>query len=122
MKRNHNKLVRDRIPDILNERGIAYGAHLLTSHEEMLVAIFDKVQEELDELHAAALDSTVDDPDPGHVLEELVDLTETVDALRVILGVDVDTLGDAMIAKRAERGGFEKGIFLDWTEENETEE
>ena len=66
--RTYNKLVRDKIPQINKEKGIAFKAITL-SHDEYKVELNKKLKEEADEYLA---DSS---------LEELADLQEVIYAI-----------------------------------------
>jgi predicted house-cleaning noncanonical NTP pyrophosphatase (MazG superfamily) len=100
----NGKLVRDRIPDIVE----AAGGTVTTRHLEpagRLPALLDKLQEESDELRAA--DTTV------HRTEELADVLEVLLALATDFGVSWANVEAVAAAKRAERGGFQQGIWME---------
>lgn len=95
----HNKLVRDRIPAIIEASGRTAHTRLLTE-KEYLVALHRKLDEEAAELHA----------DP--CLEEMADLAEVLLALCEAHGYTAEELHAARVKKASERGGFRDKIFL----------
>lgn len=54
--------------------------------------------------------------DPRDLTTELADLYEVVDALMASYGIAGEAMRAEQDRRRAERGGFEKGIRLLWTE------
>ena len=96
---HYNKLVRDKIPEVI----IAAGKHPVTDvlpEQEMKVALDRKLQEEVQEY----LDS--------HSIEEMADVLEVLHGIAFHMGISWDTIEQERIRKRDERGGFEKGIRL----------
>ncbi|WP_085524500.1 nucleoside triphosphate pyrophosphohydrolase [Tuberibacillus sp. Marseille-P3662] len=99
----YNKLIRDRIPEIiinngntcltttLNERG--YQAELQKKLKE-------EVQEYLESVNH------------GEALEELADIMEVVQALSYVHNADPDKLETVRIGKALKYGGFEDKVFL----------
>lgn len=114
MRKIYNKLVRDKMVEVY-EHDVAhkvsasgYSAHTLT-REETLVYLKDKLQEEVEEVYAA-----YEDPNTSHLKEELADVIEVIDAIlhhHNIPFAEVLALRDA---KKAQKGGFEKGVFLEY--------
>lgn len=96
------KLVRDRIPEIIRSTGRIPTVRPLQG-EELIEALLWKLVEESSELRAAS---------PTERIEELADIFEVVQALARNLGVDMAGLARAADAKRAERGGFDSGLWL----------
>lgn len=99
---NHGKLVRDRIPEIIRSTGRTPEVRVLEG-DELLDALFSKLEEETHELRAARHSQRI---------EELADIFEVVQALARKLGIDMTTLERAADAKRARRGGFDGGLWL----------
>lgn len=94
---SYNKLVRDRIPEILDKKGISYEKRV-ASPEEYRVELIKKLGEEIQEFSEAG--------DP----EELADIIEVIEALKQLpeySGVEI-----IRQKKREERGGFDEKIIL----------
>ncbi|MEU4773633.1 nucleoside triphosphate pyrophosphohydrolase [Micromonospora sp. NPDC023644] len=100
---SYGKLVRDRIPEIITAKGKE--AHVRTLQaSELFDALVTKLGEEAAELRCAAPDSQ---------LEELADLREVLSALITTLGYSEEQVEQAAREKRAIRGGFRRGVWLD---------
>lgn len=94
---HYEKLVRDRIPEILNGKGVPYEQRIATD-AEYRVELINKLVEEAAEFAEAG--------DP----EELADVLEVVAALRTLSEYsDVEKI---QTDKREERGGFMKRFIL----------
>ena len=99
MKKTYNKLVRDRIPEIIEAEGSTCTVEVL-SDEAYLQMLDKKLTEELAEYHA--------DGSP----EELADLLEVIYAAAKARGISAEAL-DAIRAEKADkRGAFEKKLLL----------
>lgn len=106
----YNKLVRDKIPEIIAESGKKAETKIL-SNEEFLLELQKKAKEELSEyLNAKTEQESV---------EELADLLEIIRSLAVLHGASFDDLEEVRRKKAADRGGFEKKIFLIGVENEE---
>lgn len=101
----HNKLVRDRIPEIIENSGRKCEWEIL-SDEEYLMRLDEKLQEELAEY--------LEDKS----LEELADLLEVLMAVAEARG-SMAQVEAIRVAKKAKRGGFEKRILLKATDVGE---
>ena len=100
------KLVRDRIPEIIQSEGRHPVTRVLdeASYREALLA---KLTEEAQEASYATVDGL-----PG----ELVDVLEVLRALTVTAGMSWDQLLALAENKRSQRGGFGRRIFLEEVE------
>ncbi len=98
----YGKLVRDRIPEIIQERGGVAVTHE-ASLEEYACALRAKLVEEVDEFLQNG----------EH--EELADILEVIHALTALHGTPREQLQLIQTKKRDERGGFENKIILDET-------
>lgn len=96
----YNKLVRDRIPEIIRADGKRLKSHVL-SDEEHLEALLKKLKEECAELVAA------------RNVEELADVHEVLRALAEALDVTPEELEKVRKHKASRRGGFKQKIFLE---------
>jgi len=104
LKKVYNKLVRDKIPDIIAADGKKFKTRILNK-EEHLKELIKKLTEEAKELEAS----------PG--IEELADIKELVISIRETLKIRAGELEEMRRQKAAERGRFKKQIFLIESEE-----
>lgn len=95
----HNKLVRDRIPEIIEASGKHCSIEILTD-EAYLQLLDAKLDEELAEYHA------------DQNLEELADLLEVIHACAIARGYSLEQLEAARAQKASARGIFEHKILL----------
>lgn len=102
--KEYNKLVRDKIPEIIERQGATCKTRIL-SDEEYIKMIDQKLDEELSEYQAEPC------------LEELADLVEVIYAAAVARGYTIDELHTLRVQKAELRGGFEKKILLIETSE-----
>jgi predicted house-cleaning noncanonical NTP pyrophosphatase (MazG superfamily) len=96
----YNKLVRDKIPSIIekaNKQAFTYTA----SEEEVKEMLFLKIVEELEEFKEAPIE------------EELADILEVIDGIASVFNLDMDNVKIVKENKKSERGGFEKRIVLE---------
>ena len=99
MTKTYNKLVRDRIPEIIEGSGAKCKTRIL-SDDEYIKMVDAKLDEELAEYH--------DDQN----IEELADLLELVRAAAVARGYTLEDLEFVRAEKARKRGGFDEKIFL----------
>lgn len=95
----YNKLVRDKIPEIITASGKTCKTEIL-SHEAYLQKLDEKLNEELAEYQQSKS------------LEELADLLEVMGAVVRARGSTWEELTQIRKAKRAERGAFDQKILL----------
>ncbi len=95
----YNKLVRDRIPEIIESSGKTCSTEIL-SPEDYLRMIDAKLDEELAEYHK------------DQNIEELADLLEVIHAAAIARGYTLEGLEQIRAEKAAKRGAFEKRILL----------
>jgi predicted house-cleaning noncanonical NTP pyrophosphatase (MazG superfamily) len=103
MRKTYNKLVRDRIPEIIQAAGQEYAAEVM-SLEDYQQALREKLVEEAQEA-----------ADARDLIGELADLYEVMDALIKVYGIDPDAIAAEQRRKRDERGGFSQRIRLLWS-------
>ncbi len=94
---SYNKLVRDKIPNILDEKGVSYKKRI-ASPEEYKVELIKKLTEETREFF--------DDPSS----EELADVIEVIEALKKL--PDYTDIEEVRKKKAEERGSFAGRIIL----------
>lgn len=99
MNKTYNKLVRDKIPEIIESAGKACTTEIL-SDEEYLKMLDAKLDEECAEYQA------------DKSIEELADIMEVVYAIAKARGCSSEMLESVRKEKAEKRGGFEKKIFL----------
>lgn len=99
MIKSYHKLVRDRIPEIIEASGNTCITEIL-SNEDYLRMLDTKLDEELAEYHA------------DQNIEELADLMEVIYAAAIARGYTLEQLEQVRAEKAAKRGGFAKKILL----------
>jgi len=98
-KKVYNKLVRDRIPEIINASGNECVVEVLP--EDNYITMLDlKLTEELSEYQESKS------------LEELADLMEVIYACAAAKGHTPSELEAMRVQKQAERGSFSKRLLL----------
>ena len=97
--KKYNKLVRDRIPEIIQASGKSCKTEILT-HDAYIQKLDEKLNEELAEYQKSKS------------LEELADLLEVMGAVVRARGYTWEELTQLRKAKRAERGAFDQKINL----------
>ena len=99
MKISYNKLVRDKIPEIIKASGKTCETGIL-SDEEYLQMLDKTLDEELVEYHQE------------QNIEELADLLEVLYATAKARGYSIEELEHVRVEKQRSRGGFDKRILL----------
>ena len=100
----HNKLVRDKIPEIIRSKGKVCKTRKLDG-DNFLLELEKKLEEEVKEF--------LDDPSS----EELADILEVVDSLSLVMGSSFDDVLRIKEEKKEARGGFSDRIFLEYVTE-----
>lgn len=100
----YNKLVRDRIPEIIKNSGIRAITHI-ASQKEYEKKLKEKLSEEVNEY--------LEDSD----VEELADILEVIYALSSVQGIDLKKLENTRKEKADKRGGFVNRIILEETDD-----
>ena len=99
MKISYNKLVRDKIPEIIKASGKMCEIEILTN-EEYIQMLDKKLDEELAEYHQE------------QNIEELADLLEVLYATAKARGYSIEELEQVRVDKQKARGGFDMKILL----------
>ncbi|MFP4514738.1 MAG: phosphoribosyl-ATP pyrophosphohydrolase [Parcubacteria group bacterium] len=99
----YDKLVRDKIPQIIKDKGSIPLTHI-ADDSEYWVKLKAKLQEEVNEVLE---DSNID--------EELADVLEVIHAMLAFRGIKFEELEQIMLKKREKRGGFKNKIILEET-------
>ena len=95
----YHKLVRDRIPEIIESTGKSCKTEIM-SDEDYLKMVDAKLDEELSGYHQ------------DQNIEELADLLEVIRAAAIARGYTLEDLERVRAEKAAKRGAFEKKILL----------
>lgn len=95
-----NKLVRDKIPEIIAADGKKAVTRILTD-EEFKIYLEKKLDEEVAEFHESKS------------IEEIADILDVITALDNAYGYSVERIFVTRIEKLAERGGFREKILLE---------
>ena len=106
MRKTYDKLVRDRIPEIIRADGGTCETAILVD-DEYRAALLAKLVEEAQEAATAA---------HGELITELADLLEVIEATISAHGLSREAVEDERRRRRVERGGFKRRLRLLWTE------
>jgi len=102
----YNKLVRDRIPEIIQNSGkICENVEVESAEFEYLLKA--KLVEEALEVQNAPIEQ---------IITELADIQEVLDTLKAFYGINHEEVLVEQVKRKTERGGFEKRIKLLWAE------
>jgi len=104
MEKVYKKLVRDRIPEIIEQKGAKPITRVLNS-KDYKKELEKKLLEECKEV----LEAT----DRDDRIEELADVLELIRSLGVLESVTLEQILEIADEKNIKRGGFEKRIFLE---------
>lgn len=104
MEKVYNKLVRDRIPEIIKENNDGEAVTKILSDEEYKKALEDKLYEEYQEVLEASGEDRV---------EELADMLEIMISLAKIEKSNLEKIIEIAKKKKLKRGGFDKKIYLE---------
>lgn len=98
--RKYNKLVRDKIPDIITATGNPVIFHI-AENQDIKGLLKDKLREEVEEFCFSKSP------------EELADIQEVIRAICTHYGYGLEQVENLRTDKLEKRGGFEKWIVLD---------
>lgn len=99
----YNKLVRDRIPEVIKRTGKSFNTTILMQ-EEYIKELKKKSYEELEEYMESKNDE--------EALEELADVLEILHAFAAVHGSSINEVEEIRKKKAEKRGGFQERIFL----------
>lgn len=99
----YNKLVRDLIPQVIEQAGKKYKTRILDD-QEYIIELQKKLGEEVNEY--------LNSQSNQEALEELADILELLHALTEYHGYTLNDLENLRRKKAAQRGGFKEKIFL----------
>ena len=103
-----NKLVRDRIPNIIARSGKHVTYHAL-SEEELKVELRRKAIEEATELANAETEA--------EIIEEIADLRTILDAVIALYDIKSDDVFNLRNEKLMKKGDFSEGYWLEKVED-----
>lgn len=106
MRIEYNKLIRDRIPDIIASDGKTYAIEVM-SVQEYQQALLTKLVEEAQEAAAAQ---------PDKLMIEIADLMEVIQATMQAFEISPEKVRDIQKDRKANRGGFDKRLKLLWVD------
>ena len=106
MKIEYNKLIRDKIPEIIRDAGKDYSIEVMTENEYRK-ALLTKLVEEAEEAVEA---------ESNKLNMELADILEVIEAIMDAYKISEDHVQAIKEKRREERGGFNKRLKLLWTE------
>ncbi len=93
----YNKLVRDKIPEYLDSKGIKYEKRI-ANDQEYILELFKKLNEEVSEFNT------------DNNAEELADIIEVIEAIKKL--PEFINVEEVRLKKLQEKGGFESKIIL----------
>ena len=103
MKKEYNKLVRDKILKILKKLGIGHSHHIAIDDDEYLKKLYEKLDEEIQEFK--------DEP----TVAELADIMEVVEAIGKFHHISLKDIMAIKKVKKNTRGSFDNRIILGMT-------
>ena|SRR6056297_2277240 len=102
MKIKYDKLVRDKIPEIISNDGKNALISKLEDKNQLRERLLEKLFEEVEEYKE------------DYDLLEIADILEIIYALiEIVEGKSFEEIDKMRLEKKEERGGFEKGIILE---------
>ena len=96
------KLVRDKMPEILMGKGITVFAHKIDK-EQYVSLLKDKLLEEAAELFES---TTIEE-----IKEEIADLLEVIHAFSKLHDISLEEIEQMRVLRKEEKGGFEEGTY-----------
>lgn len=110
MKYVYNKLVRDKIPENIDNMEGRKSNYKILKNDEFLKELDKKLFEEAHEF--------VEE----HSVEELGDLMEVIKTIMKTKNISMEDVEKARINKKNAKGGFDKKIYLMYVEQNTIDE
>jgi predicted house-cleaning noncanonical NTP pyrophosphatase (MazG superfamily) len=104
----YNKLVRDNIPEIILADGENPKVRVLAKAEYQK-ELLKKIIEEVKEVEEAK-------DNKKELVKEIGDVEEVLEAIISFYGLDKSEIEKVKAERKVSRGGFDKKIFLEYTE------
>jgi len=101
----HNKLIRDKIPQVIESAG-GKGSYKILSGKKFEEEVKKKLLEESKELAKAPKEE---------ILNELADVLELIKSIADHYKIKFSKVEEYQKEKRRKRGGFKKKLFLVWS-------
>lgn len=105
MKRVYNKLVRDNIPQLIEQSGREYTSRIM-SEKEYYEALLNKIVEEIEEFRISDNE------------EEIADIYEALDCLVRLKEYEPMHIDYLKLIKREARGSYKDRVLLEEVEDN----
>jgi predicted house-cleaning noncanonical NTP pyrophosphatase (MazG superfamily) len=106
LRKEYNKLIRDRIPEILEDQDVQFAVEEM-SQAEYCQALRQKLIEEAREAAAAS---------EHELINELADIWEVIDAIMNAYKISRNQVLACQMQKQIERGMFNRKLRLLWTQ------
>lgn len=106
----YNKLIRDRIPEIITADNATPKISVLSDTQFTLALKQKFVEESMELLEAQSKDD---------IINELSDILELIDALAKHSAIDNGVLIEKQRSKRDKRGAFTEKLFLEYVDEGD---
>lgn len=107
-RKTYNKLIRDKIPEIIKKDNAVPKISELND-EQFKLALKEKLVEEAKELLEAKTDE--------EILNELSDVSQLLESIALNNGLSVADVEKQKEKKKRDRGAFEKKLFLEYVDE-----
>ncbi len=107
----YNKLVRDKIPEIIESKGEQCDARILDDAHEFQQELLKKITEEAGGLVKARTRT--------ELLNEYADLMVALDALMDLMEFTEADIATAVKENVEKKGNYKRQLFLHWSEDSE---
>lgn len=108
MKKVYNKLIRDKIPEIIEKDGATFKTRVL-NETDFKAELFKKLVEEAEEAVGSK-------GNKKELIKELGDLLEVIDYLVKYFDLDKGEIERVKAERKDSRGGFDKKLLLEYTD------
>lgn len=106
----YNKLCRDKIPEIIRDKGFDCDVHVAEEAEYKKEIIRKVFEEAIGVTNASGKEG---------LLAELADLVITINAVQKEFGITDDELHDAVHASLDEKGAYDERYYLSWSSDTD---
>ena len=103
--KNYNKLIRDRIPEVMEKEGVKFRVRILND-EEYKEELLKKLVEEAKEVLETKGDRI-------ELVREIGDILEVIESIQKIFELNKDEIEKVKNEKKNKRGGFKEKLFLE---------